>query len=189
MRNYREAAYVDRLNYLEKDHLLSEVAYINAQDIYHIGYELKKNTNNDQYEDKNPGKNAIENSVSQVMKGTNGLITELSLKCAYTEKYTIEFIPVIFTTADLYVSNVNISESDLNGKLDKDKITLEKSDWLWYEYHLSPSFKHSIKKSDHLEDHLLDENFLAKTFSHKYLRTVAVVNTLGVDDFLKNISK
>ncbi len=88
------------------------------------------------------------------------------------------FIPTIFTTAKLWVSNSDLSESSLaEGNIDLSCSDFEEKPWVLYQYHVTPGIKHSVE-SDQSSKDLADMLWLA------YSRTIPIVNANHVKEFL-----
>ncbi len=147
------------------------------RDQYQIGLEVKSSEKGDSF---GKGRGAIERSLTQVLRGLNGFILEAGGNNEVFEgkEKKIWFIPVIFTTAKLFVTDTNINTADIkDGKLNIDDLNVESRDWLWYQYNLSPGLKHSIAYEEEVDN-------LSNLMARDYIRTVALVAPSGVDDFL-----
>ena len=122
----------------------------------------------------------------------NGLITsfikyyknngKLPLGRYKKEWHRAAFMPVIFTTANLWVSDINLSSAELNnGNVDVSKIKLEPKNWVYYHYAQSPNIKHPFENCEKREE-LSDILYL------DYTRTIPIVNSRGIETFLKDNS-
>jgi hypothetical protein len=153
-----------------------------TDDIYHLGFEVKS----DQKGEGNLHKGQINEAVTQVLRGLNGLIQYHLDKLkrrnpsSPAERYSTSFVPVIFTTADLWVSDVAIRDADLStGNKNISDSQLTKREWLFFHYAVSPNLKH--------ESHFLsDHDDLSDVLYFKYTRTIAIVNPSGLESFLSN---
>lgn len=126
---------------------------------------------------------AIEEAATQVCRGTNGLV-EFYLRDTSLLKGVdgIALLPVIFSTADLWGSDVDLRRTDLaTGEFPTQNVTLEKVPWLLYQYHVSPGVKHVSGHSATTAD-------LAKALEMEYLRTIAIVSPSGIEEFLSTAS-
>lgn len=145
--------------------------------IFDLPMEIKTDLKGDA-QPKGSGQ-AIEEAATQICRGLNGMI-EFSIKNrqAFSENNYVGFLPVIFTTAKLYISTADISDSDLeSGNLPLSSINHEERSWLFFHYTQSPGLKHSVysmSKATDLEDIRYQE----------YVRTIPIVNALGIDQFL-----
>lgn len=94
------------------------------------------------------------------------------------DKPEVGFLPVVFTTARLWASNVDLSSADLeNGIFDLDSVDVEEKKWLFYHYHQSPSLKHSVPAT-------IDNKSLKDVLYREYVRTIAIVSVSGIEEFL-----
>lgn len=85
---------------------------------------------------------------------------------------------VIFTTAQIWTSEVDIGKADLQtGKLKLEDIDAQKKDWIWLQYHLSPRIKHSVNSNK-------TPKGLGEVLAQDYIRTIAVVTASGIEEFL-----
>lgn len=146
------------------------------------------------------GKNIdeIEAALTQVLRGVNGLaewmvgnpgvIPRPSLwkdfkggKPIATKP--IGLLPVIFTTARLFSSDVDLSSADLEtGKVTVTEGQLREVSWLHFQYYQSPSLLSAIP-SAHVNETLIGA--LHKEFT----RTVAFVTPGGIQEFLRQTSE
>ena len=142
---------------------------------YNIGIAVRSNLKGD-----STGKSdndAIEKSASQVCLGMNGLI-ELGVNAKDVVLFQKTFIPVIFTTASLWGSNVDLSNTNISdGKIDLSKSSFEEKPWVLFQYHLTPGIKHSIESRQ-------SSRQLSAILDFNYIRTIPVVNANYVGDFL-----
>ncbi|HKC63631.1 MAG TPA: hypothetical protein VKB86_08335, partial [Pyrinomonadaceae bacterium] len=83
----------------------------------HIGLEVRSNAKGDTQGES--GK-AIEDAASQVLRGLNGMVELLSKNRHILSNWKrADFLPVIFTTAQLWLSNAELSSADIQtGKVD-----------------------------------------------------------------------
>jgi hypothetical protein len=142
---------------------------------YHLGFEVRSNEKGD--ESGESGQN-IEKAATQVSRGLNGLINTFAASPSLLVKKEAYFLPVIFTTADLFVSDADISLTDLStGKMDVTKEQLQKVNWLLYQYPMSPGLKHSLKGTS-------NPTSISELLNAAYVRSIPVVNPKGMLDFL-----
>lgn len=141
-----------------------------------IGLEVKANRKGDSQGES--GK-AIEDACSQVLRGLNGLIENFSNKSILPQGKKAHYLPVIFTTANLFLSDVNLAEAELSsGNVDLTNSKFESQQWLSYQYHLSPGIKHSVSP-------FTDESDLGKFMKSAYIRTIPIVSPIGIESFLR----
>jgi len=152
-----------------------------AREVFHIGLEVKSDQKGDPIGGK---REAIEDAATQVLRGQNGFIEFVSQRPEILpDRSKISFLPVIFTTAQLYFSRVNLSSSSLeNGKVDLSEHSLEKIDWLLYDYNQSPGLKHPVSPDER-------DSKLTNILYNEYTRSIAVVSVDGISDFLISTSR
>ncbi len=151
-----------------------------SERIYHVACEVKTKRPGD------PGgqKDEIESAVTQVLRGMNGLADWISQNSnvLYDDKdYTgsAAFMPVIFTTANLYTSEADLGQADLStGDLDIDNSEFKQVNWLHYQYYMSPGLLSSLPL-------LKETESLIEALHHGFARTIAIVNPNGLDSFFK----
>ncbi len=146
------------------------------RDAYHFGIEVRAAKPGD---DKGESGRAIEDAITQVLRGLNGYVEALSQNKEITEGTKTYLLPVIFTTAQLWISGSDLGLANLStGDIDLSRDTFKSVPWLWYQYHMSPGLKHSsIYKP---KDQIKVEEFIES----KYIRTVAIVTPSGIEEFL-----
>jgi hypothetical protein len=163
------------------------------QNIYHIPMELKTRGRKGE---TTGGRSAIEEAAKQVMRGLNGLINCLSdnpeilptVSPGYFD-YPTFFVPVIFTTARLWVTDADIGAAELTtGEVDLTNAKVEPKEWLWFQSHVSSMLKHSVKQEITTENppHVRPvRNDFATLLRREYARTIAIVNVDGINKFLE----
>lgn len=148
---------------------------------YQIGIEIRGGGKGDVDAKNKTGTGAIEDAASQVLRGVNGFVNTL---VRYPEMLTYErpniMLPVIFTTAQLWVSDADLSKSNLtSGNIDVERAGFQRADWIWYQYHTSPALRHP---------HEIEREIIADfemLMDSQYIRTLAVIGMGGVDKFLQ----
>jgi hypothetical protein len=152
---------------------------IRGPEVYQIGLEIRSGKKGDP---GGGGRGAIEEAATQVCRGLNGMVQFLS-----THPRTLpnqgdsvaQFVPVIFTTARLWTSQVDLASADVNtGELEVGRDGIHEVGWLWFQYHLSPGLKHSIPSNGTPEG-------LGEVLEQDYVRTIGIVSSSGVRDFLQ----
>lgn len=126
---------------------------------------------------------AIKDATAQVLRGANGLLDYLfpGQRTARGQKgNTVVFVPVIFTTARLWVAQGDLSAADLRtGLLPEDWGTLTSVPWLWYTHNQSPALRHRLASSG------LTPVAVSSALHAEYSRTIAIVGPDGIDAFLR----
>ncbi len=147
---------------------------------FHIGMEVKSGKKGDS---SISDRGAIESTATQVLKGVNGLTETMVRIFSNGENlYIADILPVIFTTAKIWVTCADLRETDLEtGNIDLDNYPFKEMPWIVFQYHLSPGIKHSLPS-------VADFRNLAELLSFEYIRSIPIVNSGAIEDFLKWIS-
>jgi hypothetical protein len=132
------------------------------------------------------GKDAIEDGVSQLLRGVNGLLHFLITAKVDPRRKPTRFvlIPTLFTTADLfYAEGLDLGEAERrSGGLQVPLGQLQKVEWLWYYYAQTPDLRHefqTVTDTPYLRDFLIDSLY------RESVRPVAVVSGGGIDSFFQ----
>jgi len=155
-----------------------------GENLYRLSFEVKSG----QKGEGSQGRGQINSAITQVIRGQNGLVKFFARELTRTKNDPISkqivnssyaaFMPVIFTTANIWISDVDLSDADLDtGNLDLSSSGLEETGWIMYQYSQTPDISHNlsgmaIKKS------LSDALYL------EYSRTIPIVNANYIEDFL-----
>jgi len=170
---------IDCLHFKEDFNYGNATTLKSSPEIYQLGLEVKTDLKGNQ---SFSSKNAIEDAATQVTRGVNGLFLEFAgrgKELVHTGN-NVWFIPVIFTTAKLWTSDIDIGASELEtGNVILNDINAHEKNWIWFQYHISPGIKHHLDSSQEI-----DEN-LSAVLKNDYTRTIAIVNYSGIEDYLK----
>lgn len=179
-----------------------QMAY-KSSDYYHVGIPLRIDG---QAGDQTGGsdRDAITQAVDQACKGVNGVINEwgrLATHSGELESRTVYLVPVVVTTAKIFVSDVDLSAADLaTGEIEPCVLSLSPRPWILYQAHVSPGIRHDhpAVKVPHIEegDNLLTAVFkdyrspnahigLDALLDRDHIRTVPIVTASGLGEFLK----
>ena len=156
-------------------------------EIYHIAIEVKSNKKGD----ANAGRSdAIEGAAGQVCLGLNGYIHTLHSNSQIWKAESKAYVlPVILTTADLWVSSADLKETDLlTGEIDTSASDLTKADWVLYQYHMAPGLKYGTLGIG-IGPTEKEVDTLGKIMQHRYIRTIFIVNAGAIAKFLQWSSK
>jgi hypothetical protein len=150
---------------------------VDLKNAYHIAIEVKSNRKGEPY---STGRGAIEAAATQVCRGLNGMIDFAAGNENFlTMQMEAYFLPVIFTTAQVWTSEVDLSLANIeSGDLDLEEVHLEEKDWIFYQYHLSPGIKHPHKP-------LIPSATLGGVLDSEYIRSIAIVTSSGIESFLR----
>jgi hypothetical protein len=154
------------------------------QTVFQLGFELKTGQTGDGFGQSR----AINDAITQVLRGKSGLINHLceSIRTADHRSLgiesirTIRFIPVIFTTAQIWVTDVDLTDADLNTGNLVNQVEAKATDWIWLTHNqtsnLRPEFYWQQERSA-LDGFSCD-------LRREFARSIAIVSPSGVDDFL-----
>lgn len=148
-----------------------------SRGIYHLGHELKTGLPGDGAAQST---SAINQAVSQVLRGTSGLVNHLFefSRRSYREERVARFIPVVFTTAEIFVTDADLGAADVStGELPVDSVTAEPAGWVWFNHNRSPALRHDLEWE-------LPSDDLSKELRHEFTRSIAIVSPIGIDEFL-----
>lgn len=152
-----------------------------SESIYHVAVEVKGGAKGDV---SGTGRGAIEEAATQVIRGLNGLIECFSKNQRYVaENCPISFIPVIFTTAKIWATDIDIASDVTTGHVALGSHDVVEKPWLWLQYHVSPGLQHRIGRQV-LKDEPFSRATLGDLLELEYARTIAVVGSGGIDAFL-----
>ena len=154
-----------------------EPLFSDKENTYHLRVEV---TSGQKGDTRGKGRGLIEEAATQVCKCLNGLIEEFGKREQEFSKKgpNLHFLPVIFTTAQIWTSEVDMGGADLQtGEFDLKDIDAKERDWIWLQYPLSPGIKHSIRSYNVPKG-------LGEVLAQDYIRTIAVVTANGIEEFL-----
>lgn len=171
---------LERVQNDQADDLKSTSYMLNPQaEAYHIALEIKSDKAGDKHA---KGRGAIEDACTQICRGLNGFVEYIKTNPSMIqEKEWVDIIPVIFTTADLWATDVDLSTADLvSGNINFNHSKFEKKNWIWFQYHISPSLRHELTRK-------LNPIELHEILDFEYLRSIAIVNSNGIKNFLHEL--
>ena len=147
-----------------------------AADIFHHGVAVRTGQRGDE---RSESGDEIERAVSQVLRGTNGLVQLLQDRPELVEESQPWFISaVVFTTAELFTSDVELEKaSRTTGEANWEGAAFRAVPWLAMNYNLSPGIKHTAQPEN-------EHTSLAAIVHHEYTRTVFIVGPDGIRSFL-----
>jgi len=148
-----------------------------ADRAYHVALEIRTHQRGDS---AGPGRGAIDDGVSQVLKGTNGFVNFLSSRPALVPENTDSMLlPVVFTTARLWASDAALDRADLStGKIDFSGSSLIPVPWLVYQHFQSPELSHQVS-GNRVDDRV------SRVLEVDLMRSVAIVSSDGIEDYLR----
>jgi hypothetical protein len=157
---------------------------------YHLAEELKGDSASEP--EPGSGRGDIDDAVAQVLRGVSGLVNHKFRHHAWVanssldanssvDADTMRFIPAVFTTADVWVTDVDLATADLaTGNLPPENVRATKKDWIWFNPNRSPNLRHELPWNDIGND-------LSKEMECEFTRSIAIVNAVeGMDKFLNS---
>lgn len=176
-----EELFFDRISKSEDTGLSTEChTKVDRQGSYSLCFEIRDNQKGDGL---GQNQNRIDSAISQILRGTSGfmnfiLSTDKKIIASNTPTH---LIPVIFTTAKLLTSEVDISQGDITtGLIDTSLVKTNEVPWLWINYNRSPMFSPKIP----LKVHTSLYHNLSYYLQQEFTRSIAIVNSTGMKDFL-----
>jgi hypothetical protein len=177
----------DQLSYGRGKTVIQKPRFAQTQrDIFHLGFELKTN-------DKGDGawqsSSAINTAVTQVLRGTSGLIDHFhntirqidhaSFESNFENK-AVAFVPAVFTTAQIWTTDTDISSADLKtGDFPQAAINAKPASWIWFTHNRSPTLKpqHGGESTD------VKIGDLSVDLRQQFARSVAIVSATAIEEF------
>ena len=159
---------------------------------YHVGLELRNRE--EQGESVGSGRGEIEGAATQLLRGLNGFVEFLSANphavrvpppgLGVGRDRKISILPVIFTTASLWTTAVELGRADLStGNFDVADLKPTRIKWLRYRYHQSPGIKHDVETAT-TNDGSIGQGSLMKLVESSFARDIMIVNADAAGEFL-----
>lgn len=175
---------VDRLRLDNVRRMLAAAVTIASPDgPYQIGLPVKGDETGDKKQTEN-SREVIERAAGQVMQSLNGFADFLRINPLVLDGHETLLVPVIFTTAVLYTSEVNLTDASLEtGTLPMDRVDVQQRDWLWLQYPVSSSFRHAVERH-HPAGTMAS---IGGILDVEHSRSIAIVSVKGIEPFLRAI--
>ncbi|MBN2105021.1 hypothetical protein JW835_13350 [bacterium] len=166
----------DRMKHTSHGDYSNQVVTLDKQNIgYHIGYDIKSDKQGDKF---SKGRGAFKDAVTQVIKGYNGFIDYFCSKCLVTGGQYFDVIPVIFTTANLWSSDIELNNADIrDGTISYESINFKEEEYIWFQENISQTLKHNI----HLETNPVE---LKDVLDYYFTRSIGIINSKSIKKFL-----
>lgn len=166
-----------------KGYVLSTLPQYTDQPIYDLSFEVKTDEKGDAT--AVGGRSTLSSAVTQVLRGTKGYIEYLSSVNDRLHRQPLRvlskfaFIPAIFTTAQIFVTDSDIRASDLErGHLELGSVNAVEKPWIWLNHNrtlnLSPNLSFDYTRNKDMDQYFLD-----------FTRSIAIVGPDGIDGFLR----
>lgn len=148
---------------------------------YHLAFSLRTGEKGDE-DTKGNRQSEIEDATAQALRGANGFVMHLDRRPnLLADEERVGILPVIFTTASLYTSDLKLDEAELStGKVSGG--SLNRQAWVMYQYSMSPGLKHGAVSNNSPGD-------LVELYQSEYIRTVPVVSVEGIYEFMTWVSR
>jgi hypothetical protein len=160
----------------DSSRVLTGIGSENSEQIYHLGIEIKSNKKGDA-EGQKKGE-ALNKAAEQACLGVNGIIEFFASHPTFlTGRGKVHLLPAIFTTAQLFTSNVDLGSANIKtGDLEKGSVELQDLAWIWLQYNLSPTLTHSqpVRPAARNIESVLEQEFC---------RSIAIVGPEGIESF------
>lgn len=148
---------------------------------YHIGFVMKSDSAIGDAHPVSNDRDSIEMACSQVCLGTAGLVQGLidGDYLPHSEHVTsFHVLPIIVTTAKLYATNVDLSETEIStGKIELSEGDVDEKPWIVYQYMLSPSRILQVNRTHGRSSDVID------SMSGDAVRSVIIVNAESMGSF------
>ena len=102
---------------------------IDKDESYHIALEMKTSESGDRGD---KGHGAIEEAATQICHGLNGLVELFHAQPLLNPGQRVVLIPVILTTASIWVSAVDLGNADIkSGELEQSQVEVKQKNWIY----------------------------------------------------------
>ena len=169
--------YLEVIDFTKKNGLRSYPEDLINQTTYDVAIEVRSGKKGE-----GTGRGAIEEAATQVCRGTNGLVDFFANRIQSSkEEKSIAFLPVIFTTANLWITDTDLASADLtSGNVSLRDESIKESNWVCFHYPQSPGIKHSVAFSDEKRY----SGGLSYLVQGEFVRPIMIVNAKAIKEFL-----
>lgn len=159
------------------------VALTSALDFYHVAVEVNRKR-------EKPGSRVSEedrierasNQLCRAIAGMRDLMVRFNRENGLANPTTI--IPVLFTTANLWISHIDLTSASLKrGEVDMRSDLLHQKPWVFYQYHMLPTYRREQCSG---RTHVNMES-MADWIALEYTRTLCIVSPSGIESFWRAI--
>ena len=156
---------------------LTGISTETSEQIYHLAIEIKSNKKGDAQ--GQPKGEAFEKAGEQVCLGVNGMVEFFAgHPHLVPEGGKIHLVPVIFTTAQIFTSEIDLGSANLeSGELDNIQANQTSRPWIWWQHNVSPTLVHgqAVRPIARSMESVLEQEFS---------RSIAIVSSQGIESFL-----
>jgi hypothetical protein len=175
----------DCLQYEPTNRIVRKASFIENARPYDVMVELKTHDQKSTDDDSSSSK-SFDFAVEQVLRGRSGLMDELAAETNLRYGGGA-FIPVIFTTAPLVVTDTEMTKANpLDGNLPP--LDAVEVPWLWFDASLSSSLRPELPLSQPNRGAPTKTQSVQITHGREIRRSIAIVNSQGIDKFLTSLA-
>jgi hypothetical protein len=158
---------------------VAAVSYAPERPPYHIGLPVRGKEDGDGQGGST--REVIERAADQVVRGVNGFADFLNRNRQIVGGHQrVVLLPVVFTTAALYASGVDLAEAKIvDGNLPA-QAEIESVPWIWFQYHVSSSLRHQITRAYDAGS----LKSLGDVLHFEHSRSIAIVSVTGIEKFM-----
>lgn len=170
---------IDRIYDIGQSRVRSEPFRVPRATPFHIALEVKTKAPGDP-----SGKGrSLRDAINQVEAGVSGMMGTLAEHPHFwANAKTVYFLPVIFTTARLFTTDVDLGASDINTGSLPPNAKVQEARWLWLEDNVSPDLLNPVPLAKP------SISSVASLGIQRHARMIAIVSRDAVDTFLREIA-
>lgn len=150
---------------------------------YHLAIALTSGKEGDTNGDKRS--EVLATATGQIARAVNGLVNTLAVRypvlpVAPDKRPVVSILPVIFTTAELWTTELALDLTDLaSGNIMAEELRLERKGYVAYHYPMSPDLRHDVPDAT-----APPYQTLGQILEREYMRTIFIVSVEGIEEFL-----
>lgn len=152
---------------------------------FHIAFETANGSKGD---GKSSGKGAIEDAAGQVLLGVGGFSNFLNerWKLFLRQDRAATIIPVVVTTAPIWTSTVDLSNTDLeSGTIAVTNEQVVPMDWVVFQYHMS----RALRAEAEVWDEQRPPSRIAQAAELEFVRSVCITRPSGLLNLLGRLDQ
>lgn len=174
------SALIEMVQAIGNDRILSQIGHRGGiGDDCHLGFELRAKEKGDPCAEK---RGAIDDAATQVLRGVAGYVEFLAHQPQLIpSNSSVMLIPVVLTTARLWLSNVDISDGDIaTGNVDHRSVTLTERDFVALQCPSGPGITNAHRYEFHAES-------VTDALMQSFFKTVFIVRSTAFTSFLGKV--